>query len=52
MVVDPQNVSTVKSLMKQKIPSVKVIDESGGSIMFSVPVVKIQELQAFFRFEI
>jgi len=49
VIADPENASTVKQLMRQKIPSAKVIDESGGSLMFSIPSIKIKELQAFFR---
>jgi len=35
--------------MGVKIPSAKIVDESGGSLMFSIPSTQIKELQAFFK---
>ena len=49
LVVDPDKALMAKNLLQSKIPSAKVVDESGGSIVFSVPAMKIRELQGFFR---
>jgi ABC-type multidrug transport system ATPase subunit len=46
-------VEYVEDLIKEAtkiIPSASVIDSSGGSIIFTVPLIKIIELQAFFRY--
>lgn len=32
-----------------KIPSASLLDDSGGSLVFSIPVMRIQELNAFFK---
>jgi len=50
LIVDPEQANTVKQLMKQKIPSAKIVDESGGSLMYSVPSTQPKQLQDFFRF--
>jgi len=49
LIVDPENSGTVKKLMGLKIPSAKIVDESGGSLMFSIPSTQIKELQSFFK---
>ena len=49
LIVDPENSGTVKRLMGLKIPSAKIVDESGGSLMFSIPSTQIKELQSFFK---
>ncbi len=49
LVINPEKSSLVKELLLQKVPSSKVVDESGGSLMLSVPTDKIYDLQAFFK---
>lgn len=50
LVIEPQDSAEVQSLIKSIIPSSKVIDESGGSLVFAVPLTQINELGYFFKY--
>jgi len=49
VIIDPKDSLEVKELIRLKMPSAIIIDESGGSIVFAVPLNKINELRDFFR---
>jgi ABC-type multidrug transport system ATPase subunit len=49
LVTDPDNVSEVRELMQEIIPSSTLVDESGGSLIFSVPISKITEISPMFK---
>jgi len=41
-------IEEAKEIVRDKIPSARLLDDSGGSLVFSIPVLRIQELQTFF----
>jgi len=49
LVTDKDDVPYVCSKVKQIIPSARIMDESGGSIMITVPLANIKELNSFFK---
>lgn len=44
-----EDVEKLRSCVREVLPSSKVVDESGGSLIVGVPVLKINELNGFFR---
>jgi ABC-type multidrug transport system, ATPase component len=50
IVTSASEVKSVIDHVKTIIPSGKVLDSSGGSIIFGVPLINISELQSFFRY--
>ena len=48
LVTEPANVEQVRLQIRKVIPSCRVVDQSGGSILISVPVAEISQLKAFF----
>ena len=49
LIVDKQDISGTIEYITQKIPSAKIVDSSGGSIIVGVPLAKKRELQGFLR---
>jgi len=49
MICEPGNEREVRNLMDQIAPSNKCIDESGGSIVFTVPLTKPYEIAPLFK---
>lgn len=50
LISENQHLEFLKEFIKDKFPSSKIIDESGGSIIVSIPLIKIDELNIFFKF--
>jgi len=42
-------INSVISLMQQIVPSAKLIDESGGALIFNVPLAKVKQLGPIFK---
>ena len=49
LVTDPKDTSKATDLMQDLIPSAKLVDESGGSLIFSVPIASIQDVSPVFK---
>jgi hypothetical protein len=49
LVVNPSDIELAKNILRMKIPSATLLDDAGGSLVFSIPVLRIQELNAFFK---
>lgn len=49
VVVEKDDVSLMEESIKGIIPSCKILDSSGGSILVGVPLLKVEELKTFFR---
>ena len=49
VVVDKDQVQNMSQEILKIVPSGKILDCSGGSILVGVPLVKVDELKAFFR---
>ena len=50
LVVSQEDIPFVTQKMKQIIPSCIIVDESGGSIIISIPIANRGELKNFFRY--
>jgi len=50
LISEQQHIEFLKNYIREKIPSSKIIDESGGSIIVSIPLLKIEELNIFFKY--
>lgn len=49
LIVGNKNSKKIQDYIKTLIPSSKLLDSSGGSLLFTIPIKSIQELQAFFK---
>ena len=49
LIADKSDVGYVALKIQEIIPSCKILDESGGSLVIVVPVTKINELNNFFK---
>lgn len=51
MITQKKDVSLVKSLMKQVVPSSEFLESSGdsGGMVFNVPMTKVKELGSIFN---
>jgi len=49
LVTDKDDVPFVCVKVKQIIPSARILDESGGSIVITVPLANIKESNGFFK---
>lgn len=49
LVVEKEDVEATKIELLRIIPSSKVLDCSGGSLLIGIPLVHVEELKAFFR---
>lgn len=49
LVCEPGNEKRITELMDGVAPSNKLIDESGGSMVFTVPIVNIDEISPLFK---
>jgi ABC-type multidrug transport system ATPase subunit len=49
LVADKDDVSYVSAKIQQIVPSAKIFDESGGSILVTVPLDSLKELKNFFK---
>ena len=50
LVSEPDNVQEVEELVKKLIPGAKQVDESGGSMVFSVPISDLDGLGPIFKY--
>ncbi len=49
LVVEKDQIQDIQMDLQQFIPSGKVLDSSGGSLLVGVPLVKVDELKNFFK---
>lgn len=49
VVTEPTDVSEVMALIKKVCPSAKLLDEAGGSLVFSVPIAKIKDVNPILK---
>ena len=49
IVVEREDIFLMKHEIQRVIPSCKILDSSGGSILVGVPLLKVEELKMFFR---
>ena len=49
IVCDPGNEHKIVELMDFIAPSNKLLDESGGSMIFGIPILNIQEISPLFK---
>lgn len=50
LVTAPETVPHLKKKITELLPSAKILDEKAGSILTSIPLVKIKELKPFFKY--
>lgn len=44
LVCEPTDTDKVLELMKVAVPSARLLDEAGGSLVFSIPLTNIQDV--------
>ena len=49
LVADPSKVPEVESLVQKLIPGAKQLDESGGSMVYGVPISDLESLKPVFK---
>ena len=47
--VDESEKKRLRKIISKKLPSSKIIDESGGNIVIGVPYTQMRELNNFFK---
>lgn len=49
IVTDPSNTEKAQDLMLRLVPTAKLLDESGGSLVFSVPIKNINDIACILK---
>ena len=49
LVTDPNNIDYARAGLREIIPTCKIVDESAGNFVVSVPLNSINELNNFFK---